>query len=53
MPREMSIIAFLTDHAVVDRIIAHLKLTFVQESPPRIAFQEFLTTAEPSTDYFS
>jgi hypothetical protein len=30
----MKIIAFLTDYAVVDRIIDHLKLTFVAEKPP-------------------
>jgi hypothetical protein len=29
----MKIIAFLTDYAVVDRIIDHLKLTFVAEKP--------------------
>ena len=26
--------AFLTEHAVVDRIIRHLQLTFVAENPP-------------------
>jgi hypothetical protein len=31
----MKIIAFLTTYAVVDRIINHLKLTFVTERPPR------------------
>ncbi len=32
----MRIIAFLTDYALVERIINHLKLTFVAErSPPR------------------
>jgi len=30
----MKIIAFLTDFSVVDRIIDHLKLTFVAERPP-------------------
>jgi hypothetical protein len=30
---QMRIIAFLTDYAVVDRIINHLKLTFVAERP--------------------
>jgi hypothetical protein len=30
----MRIIAFLTEHAVVDRIIRHLALTFVAEKPP-------------------
>jgi len=38
----MKIIAFLTDCAVVDRIIDHLKLTFVAERPPptHLAYQE-------------
>jgi hypothetical protein len=51
----MRIIAFLTDYAVVDRIINHLKLTFVAERPPpprRIAYQEVLMTAEASAEYF-
>jgi hypothetical protein len=30
----MRVIAFLTDYAVVDRTINHLKLTFVAERPP-------------------
>ena len=30
----MKVIAFLTDYAVVDRIINHLKLTLVAEKPP-------------------
>ncbi len=30
---QMRIIAFITDYAVVDRIINHLKLTFVAERP--------------------
>jgi hypothetical protein len=30
----MKVIAFLTDFSVVDRIIGHLKLTFVVERPP-------------------
>jgi hypothetical protein len=40
---QMKVIAFLTDCAVVDRIIDHLKLTFVAERPPppQIAYQEF------------
>jgi hypothetical protein len=51
----MRVIAFLTEHAVVDRIIDHLKLTFVAERPPpaRVAFQELLMTADPPADYFS
>lgn len=31
----MKVIAFLTEHPVVDRITDHLKLTFVAESPRR------------------
>jgi transposase len=31
---QMKVIAFLTEYAVVDRIINHLKLTFVTESEP-------------------
>ena len=30
----MKVIAFLTDYAVVDPIIGHLKLTFVADRPP-------------------
>jgi len=30
----MKVIAFLTDHVVVDRIIDHLKLSFAAERPP-------------------
>jgi hypothetical protein len=30
----MRIIAFITDYVVVDRIINHLKLTFMAERPP-------------------
>ncbi len=33
---QMKVIAFLTDYAVVDRIINHLKLTFVAERPLRL-----------------
>jgi len=52
---EMRIIAFISDYAVVDRIIAHLKLTFVAERPPppHIVSQEFLMAAETGAEYFS
>jgi hypothetical protein len=30
----MKIIAFITDYAVVDRIINHLRLTFIADKPP-------------------
>jgi hypothetical protein len=51
----MKVIAFLTDFAVVDRIIDHLKLTFVAERPPplQIAYQEVLVAAESSAEYLS
>ncbi len=51
----MKVIAFLTDYAVVDRIIDHLNLTFVAEGPPppHIAYQEVLMAAEASAEYFS
>jgi len=40
---------------VVDRIIDHLKLTFVAERPPppHIVYQEVLMAAETSAEYFS
>ena len=52
---EMRIIAFLTDYAVVDKIINHLKLTFVADKPPppHFAYQEFLMAAESSAEYLS
>jgi hypothetical protein len=50
----MKVIAFLTDYAVVDRIIDHLKLTFVADkpTPPHIVYQELLMAAESSAEYF-
>ena len=51
----MKIIAFLTDYAVVDRIINHLKLTFVADKPPppQLAYQEYLMAAEAAAEYLS
>jgi hypothetical protein len=51
----MKVIAFITDYAVVDRIIDHLKITFVADRPPppQIAYQEVLLAAEPSAEYYS
>jgi len=51
----MKVIAFLTEHAVVDRIIDHLKLTFVADMPrpPKAAFREYLLAADPRADYLS
>ena len=50
----MRVISFLTDYSVVDRIIDHLKLTFVADKPPpaRLAYQEVLMAAEASSEYF-
>jgi len=51
----MKIISFLTEYAVVDRIIDHLKLSFVADRPPPppIACQELLMAAEASSEYSS
>jgi len=50
----MKVIAFLSDFSGVDRIINHLKLTFIADrSPPaRIAYQELLMVAETGGEYF-
>lgn len=51
----MKVIAFLTNYAVVDRIIDHLKLTFVADKPPpsRVFEQVALMAAEEPAEYFS
>jgi hypothetical protein len=51
----IKVIAFLTDYAVVDRIIHHLKLTFIAERPPptHLAYQEVLMAAEAGSEYVS
>jgi hypothetical protein len=50
----MKLIAFLTNHVVVDRIIDHLKLTFVAEKPPpEGALQDLPMVADPPVEYFS
>jgi Putative transposase. len=45
---QMSIIAFIEDHKVIDKIINHLKLSFMAERPPppQIVQQELLMEAE-------
>ena len=50
----MSIISFIDDHKVIDRIIRHLKLTFAaaQPPPPHNVQQEFLMAAEERGEYF-
>ncbi len=50
----MKVVAFLTEYAVVDRIIRHLKLTFVAEKPPpaHVFEQVALTAVEESVLYY-
>jgi ribosomal protein S27E len=49
----MKVVAFLTEHAVVDRIMEHLKLTFIAEKPPpaHVFEQVSLIAVEESGDY--
>jgi hypothetical protein len=49
----MKVVAFLTEHAVVDRIIRHLELTFVAEKPPPayVFEQPAMVAAEESGEY--
>jgi len=50
----MKVVAFLTEVAVVDRIIDHLELAFVADRPPpsRVLEQVALPAAEESGEYF-
>jgi len=50
----MKLIAFITEYAVVDRIIDHLKLTFAAAKPPpsHVFEQVALAAAEESGEYF-
>ena len=51
---QISIISFIEDHKIIDKIIAHLKLTFMAERPlpPQSLPQELLMAAEESEEYF-
>jgi hypothetical protein len=51
---EMKVISFIEDHKVIDKIIAHLKLTFMAERPPpsHHVQQELLMAAEERDEYF-
>lgn len=51
---QMKIISFLEDHKVIDKIIDHLKLTFISERPPppHDVQHELLMAAEESGEYF-
>jgi len=50
----MKVIAFITEHALLDRIIDHLKLTFAAAKPPasHVFEQVALLEAEESGEYF-
>jgi hypothetical protein len=49
----MKVVAFLTEHAVVDRIIRHLESMFVAEKPPpaHVGEQLALMAVEASGEY--
>jgi len=49
----MKVVAFLTEYAVVDRIIDHLKLTFVADKPPpsHVYTEVALMEAEENGEY--
>ena len=51
---QMKVIAFIENHAVIDRIIDHLKLSFQAERPPppQVVQQELLMAAEDKGNYF-
>jgi hypothetical protein len=49
----MIVISFIKDHKIIDKIIAHLKLTFMAERPPpQFVQKELLMVAEESGEYF-
>jgi hypothetical protein len=50
----MKVVVFITEYAAVDRIIDHLKLTFVAEKPPpsHVIEQVALMAAEERVEYF-
>jgi len=49
----MKVVAFITEHAVMERIINHLKLTFVADKPPpcHVLEQVALPEVEESGEY--
>lgn len=51
---EMKVITFITDYSVVDRIINHLKLSFIAERPPppQLPHQQLDMVAEERSEYF-
>jgi hypothetical protein len=51
---KMPIISSIEDHKVIDKIIDHLKLSFIAERPPppQVLQHELLTAAEEKREYF-
>ena len=51
---QMKVVAFITDYDAVDRIIDHLRLTFVADKPPpsHVFQQVALIAAEGPAEYF-
>jgi len=51
---KMTIVSFIEDHKVIDKIICHLKLTFEAERPPppHVLQQQLLMAAEERGEYF-
>lgn len=50
----MTVMAFLTRASVIDRIIAHLKISFTAERPPPASeLSDLPMIADPPVDYFS
>ena len=50
----MRIIAFIVDHNTIDKIIKHLKLSFIAERPPppQLVQHKLLMSAEESGEHF-
>lgn len=52
---EMHVIAFIEDHKAIDKIIKHLKLSFIARTPfppPQVLQHELLMAAEKREEYF-
>ena len=51
---QMRIIAFIENHKTIDKIIRHLKLSFIAERPPppQVPQHELLMAAEEREEYF-
>ena len=49
----MKVISFIQDYTVIDKIINHLKLSFIAERPPPALTQaQLLMAAEDRGEYF-